>query len=111
MKLLFAILVICVGVAATTRAEAKIIRGAPTIPPAAAVEPIVASRHSSSASTMCAGLAAFVIAIRNINRRPDRIRRSHKATILRKPFAKPRVERTNGTKEGVRFPASAFEPV
>jgi hypothetical protein len=55
-------------------------------------EPIAASRHSSNASTMCAGLAAFVIAIHNINRRPDRIRRSCEADIRRKPFPKPRVE-------------------
>src|ERR1700746_2296906 len=114
MKLLFAILVICVGVAATTHAEAQ-------------NYPWCSYYTASGGGGTNCGFTTFQQCLDNVrgiggfcdrntqNQPPPRprhrSRKSHKAAIRRKPFAKPRVERTNGTKEGVRFPASAFEPV
>jgi len=72
---------------------------------AAAEGPIAASRHSSNASTMCAGSAASVIATRNIIRRPARIPcRNRKAAIRHKTFTKPRRNEHMERKKASDFP-------
>jgi hypothetical protein len=112
MKLLIAILAICLGVAATTRAEAQNYPWCSYYTASGGGGTNCGFTTFQQCLDNVRGIGGFVIAKRNISRRPARNPcRNRKAAIRRKTFTKPRAERTHGTKESVRFPPSPFEPV
>ena len=112
MKLLIAILAICLGVAATTRAEAQ-------------NYPWCSYYTASGGGGTNCGFTTFqqcLDNVRGIGGFCDRNTQYQpppgphpvpkpQGAIRRKTFTKPRAERTHGTNESVRFPPSPFEPV